>query len=956
MGLGSDRTPIHRPDPERVGGPGTFPLVAAFVLFFALGSKAQSFEIFNGTHYTCVGAFLDSGGQGGSGYGNNESYTCTICPDNPGDAISVDFITFNLSTAGTAPIDNLSVYDGDSPAAPLIGNYTGTSLQGQAVSASMGNPTGCLTFVWNSNASGTGIFAGSISCYVPCDRPIAAAIMGQAAPALICQGEAVNFDGSASTAAPGFSIATYNWDFGDGTVMNGGPPITSHPYPDAGGFEVQLQVIDNNGCSSANTTDLEVWVGTTPTFTGTDGDLIGCEGSTLCLDGIVGPVTWNELPEANFGDGVYLPDNVGSCFTSELTFSQFAPGQTLTNIAQLGTICMDIEHSFIGDLVISVTAPTGENVILHQQGGGGTFLGDANDLDNNINPVPGTCWTYCWSPTANNGDMATNALFGGNTVPSSQGTALAPGTYESVQPLAGLVGAQLNGIWTFEICDLWGADNGFLCEWSIAFDPTLYDDLTEFTPVYGADCDSSFWSGPFISQTSADCNSVCITPPAAGSYDYQYTVTDNFGCTYDTTLTITIVPDPDVDAGPDVTTCSDPVQLNATVSGGLNLDCNYVLEMEDSFGDGWNGGQVTIIIAGVPGTYTLNNGSTGQVVLPVTAGDPIQISYSTGLFNNEVSFYLLNGNGVPVFSVGPPSNGILWNGIADCNGINGGFTYLWSPATGLSDPTIPDPVATVPTTAQYCVTVVQAGFPECSATDCLTITVESDADAGSDASVLVCASDPVLDLFAQLGGTPDPGGTWTDPNSDPFGTTFDPNIDLSGTYTYTVTGSGNCGATAAQSTVTVTVQTLPNPGLGASIVLCTTDAAMDLFTLLGGTPDAGGGWTDPNGDAFGGLLDPASDPAGVYTYSVAGTAPCPSDAATVTVTINTPPDPGTDGSVALCTTDAAVDLFTLLGGTPDAGGGWTDPNGDAFGGLLDPASDPAGVYTYSVAGTAPCPS
>src|SRR5690606_41859675 len=118
---------------------------------------------------------------------------------------------------------------------------------------------------------------------------------------------------------------------------------------------------------------------------------------------------------------------------------------------------------------------------------------------------------------------------------------------------------------------------------------------------------------------------------------------------------------------------------------------------------------------------------------------------------------------------------------------------------------------------------------------------------------------------------------------------------------------------------------------------------------LVGSPLAGGTWTDG-----GGASSPApfsSDPGtpGAYTYTVAGVVPCPSESATVTVAVNTPPVPGTDGSIALCSSDAAANLFSSLGGTPQAGGTWTDAGGAASSGTFDPASGTPGAYTYTVA-------
>ncbi|MBK7484044.1 MAG: gliding motility-associated C-terminal domain-containing protein [Flavobacteriales bacterium] len=906
-------------------------------------AQGQAFPIFNGTVNTCVGAFLDSGGEGAVGYGNNENYTYTICPDNPTDAISLQFLTFNLSAAGAAPGDRMFIYDGNSTAAPTLGNYAGTALQGVTVSASPLNSSGCLTIVFESNNTGTGVFAASISCYTPCARPTAIASMSEAAPAMVCIGEAVTFNSTGSFAAPGFAIASRQWEWGDGTFQNGAPAVASHAYSAPGAYTAQLYLVDNNGCASTNRVDLEVLVGTEPDFIGTGGDVLGCVGETLCLDAVVNATTFNELPTGDLGNGVFLPDDVGSCFNAELTFTQFAAGQTLNSINDLLSICVNIEHSFIGDLVVNIISPTGQTVTMHQQGGGATFLGVP--VDNDLQPnAQGTCWQYCFSPSATNGTWVDNA---GGTLPA--------GTYESLNNLNGLIGSQLNGIWQLQICDLWASDNGFVCDWNIDFDPALFPDLLEFTPVYGTDCDSSSWSGPNIGSATANCQGICTTPPGPGNYPYVYTVTDNFGCTYDTTVVISVIPPPVVSAGPDASTCAAPVQLGASItSGGFPTNCTYELWLRDSYGDGWTfGSSITIIVDGVSSTWTLGDGDLGFVTIAVNNGSSIVLDYDAAfLFNGEQGFTLFDSNTAQVYNSpnGPPS-GIAWSGSAYCPG--GGFTYSWSPTAGLSNPNIANPIATVAGTTVYCVTAYQDGHPGCPATDCMTITVDNTVDAGGNGTITVCSSSPSFGLFPLISGTPLSGGTWTAPDGSPHSATFQPGTDVPGIYTYTVVGSGACGSASASSTVTVSVNPLPNAGANANIVVCSTDASVNLFTQLGGTPEVGGSWSGPSGSAFTNPFNPATGSAGTYTYTIAGVAPCPSSTATVTVTIHAPPNAGNDGPLTLCSTGAPVSLLNVIGAAP--GGSWSGPSGLA-GDVFDPATNAVGTYTYTILGTAPCPS
>ncbi|MEA1873022.1 MAG: PKD domain-containing protein [Bacteroidota bacterium] len=150
-----------------------------------------------------------------------------------------------------------------------------------------------------------------------------------------------------------------------------------------------------------------------------------------------------------------------------------------------------------------------------------------------------------------------------------------------------------------------------------------------------------------------------------------------------------------------------------------------------------------------------------------------------------------------------------------------------------------------------------------------------------------------------------------------------------GTYTVILTATNAGGSDTETKIDYITVQATPDAGTDGTLTVCegTTPTEAELFAELGGTPDTGGAWTNS------GL---------VYTYTVSATSPCTgSVTAAVTVTEQTAPDAGTDGTLTVCegTTPTEAELFAELGGTPDTGGTWTNS------GL---------VYTYTVNAIAPC--
>ncbi len=229
-----------------------------------------------------------------------------------------------------------------------------------------------------------------------------------------------------------------------------------------------------------------------------------------------------------------------------------------------------------------------------------------------------------------------------------------------------------------------------------------------------------------------------------------------------------------------------------------------------------------------------------------------------------------------------------------------------------------------------------------------------------------CASGiPTINLFDSLELAAIPGGTWTGPSALTGGElgTFSATTNVAGVYTYTLPIIGACPPRKGE--VTVSIVNVPVSGTDGTLNTCISAAPTSLFTRIGGTPDPGGSWTDPNGDPFGttdqGVLDPSVMGAlsGTYTYTL-GVTGC-SQSVDVEVTINTGANAGDDDTVSFCSTDSTSDLFDSLGTTPDVGGSWTDPNGNPFGttdrGTIDP-SDPttlAGDYTYTVS-TTTCPT
>jgi gliding motility-associated-like protein len=686
--------------------------------------------------------------------------TITFCPDVPGDAVQINFLGFDLQTnANPNNNDALYAYDGDNTGSNLVGVGTGNSFDGVSITASIDNPTGCVTFqfVCNNNASGGDIgWAATISCVTPCSYPVSGLELVSPDPFPnnqegsisigLCPDDVITFSAESAFGTDGFALQSLVWNWGDGAVeitdVSDGL-IVPHSYAEPGEYIVTLTVVDENECNSTNLQPHQVLVSTLPIFN-TEFTTPICAGSPGFLNGDpVQSITWTALPPVGVSELADLPDATGVAFTSELFIDFFEQGQVLENCEDIELITANIEHSFIGDLTFWITCPDGTEVILMDNGasGGPDPTGcTPNDLGgNDLGIVDVEGWDYSWSMDAEWVLDDSGNPDAGNPMPS--------GTYLPCEDLCDFVGCPLNGIWTFSVIDQWAADNGTLFGWGIDFNPNIVPGVTTFTPVIGLDSDSSFWNVTSVDEgvvfISDDANYVDLEFPNPGVFDFTYQVTNNFGCTWDTTVNITVIqgPQTNISAGEDVIFCQDPVQLLGEFNAGGPSPCggaggsydycytnneNTVFNYcPDVLGDGT---MMTInFSAGTMETccdwINVFDGPNGTGALIQTFNTNIPGSSFTATNPDGCISFVLTSEGSVNCADG------FWGFVplewcVSCGGQDAcGFDWSWTPTEYLDNPFVPQPTVLdfdgQPTA--YTLSVEPVGFDNCAATDVVMV-------------------------------------------------------------------------------------------------------------------------------------------------------------------------------------------------------------------------------------------
>ncbi|NCC17976.1 MAG: T9SS type A sorting domain-containing protein [Bacteroidia bacterium] len=609
-------------------------VVFAFTTLFPFIGNSQSYTFLNSfnhqrTIFTCDGYLMDEG-YDNLNYKDSNDYWTAFCPSYSNKRIKINFSEFDIH-----PSDRVEIYYGvgingiayiENPQQPY---FTNQELLGKEIIVPLTDTTGCLTvrIVSDSALNATG-FKAEFSCIQHCQIPIADLdtffikynAAGQATIVPVrdiidttfnlfdntfttnhyktlnfCDGDSIVFVAKPlfpennSPYPQSISSCIFDWNFGDGTTQTVyGSNMVGHKFTKNILNFVSLKITDSNQtCESINELKIRAIMSKISIKSMLD-SLDICSGTPFNY--LVGFENNNNLILSSNFNKAYrydstslIPDGPNCtfpCTEAKITVDNYPSGTLIRNTSDILSVCMNIEHSFAGDLSIELVCPNGSSTILkHFTFSGGAHLGEAFDQSNGCDPnnpqnAPGIGWNYCFSNQLLNGQRG---VLTGNTVspidsshmyltqtgyfqtPNQSATTMATG-WETVDlnGFSNLIGCPINGDWQLRICDYWGSDNGYLFSWDLDFginnqNAFVVDTITMDGAYVIGQQDSIFSIAPPL---EIDTNV---------SNKYKINFVDVFGCTFDTSFYLNIIQTPIVNLGND-TSVFEPTIIYAPIS------------------------------------------------------------------------------------------------------------------------------------------------------------------------------------------------------------------------------------------------------------------------------------------------------------------------------------------------------------------------------------------------------
>ncbi len=209
----------------------------------------------------------------------------------------------------------------------------------------------------------------------------------------LCKGQGVIFRGHGDYtnyygygAADSWSMFYWNYGNGDtlvninarnGVLPNGNPVF----YRDLDCYDVTLKIVDGRGCRSATLESVRVRIAQNPIKTIFDLDNMCNSDSNIVNIGYDGDnatitlqyISFEQQKSKSIDCKTFIPDGKGyncpqadedDAFRATIFFDDFPAGRTVNSASDICSVCINYEHSFMGDYRLTLICPTGKRAIL----------------------------------------------------------------------------------------------------------------------------------------------------------------------------------------------------------------------------------------------------------------------------------------------------------------------------------------------------------------------------------------------------------------------------------------------------------------------------------------------------------------------------------------------------------------------------------------------------------------
>ena len=101
-----------------------------------------------------------------------------------------------------------------------------------------------------------------------------------------------------------------------------------------------------------------------------------------------------------------------------------------------------------------------------------------------------------------------------------------------------------------------------------------------------------------------------------------------------------------------------------------SAQCHYVVDMQDSYGDGWNGASIDVSVNGSTVANMTCSGPGSIDSIATLNGDAVEFYFNSGSWDTEITFQITAPDGSSVGSYGPyPTNSgnsySVWTGVSN---------------------------------------------------------------------------------------------------------------------------------------------------------------------------------------------------------------------------------------------------------------------------------------------------